>query len=621
MKNEELLKYLRIIPVLCILVTAGFIGLNASASSATNPPIQIQAKTDGPSGTINRVSNAESSTNYSQTIGCNEPLTTPNLYADYSEPYCYGHDEAILGFISNNPGSGGNTVLNFTLPASNSKFQQGEFYATFWIGGVVYDPQSIDNQAFLEFQYYPVAPLFTGIGSGSKDCNAQGYSFRSGSMTSNQWFACAWVFALAFNSTSNNYYEYIPFAGPLESSNGAILVLNSSDLISMSLRGNAQSSKPWNISVIDETSDVSASLIQLKNGSMPLPPYYDTSNSSNGLLWTAAQFPALTFAFELGHSYSATDCITGNFSDGGIGGIPGDKSCDSYWPGRWSQMGLSQIQRPLMGTNDPTFPSEISFSSAQGGVSEIYKSSNPQSRCSGPSFSTATNCIYPFYVYEYNTSSFSFLSSLSSGPVTDFGNTFQYSGANDTTTGQWLENVQPAPNSSSTTVATTLTHTTTSKLTISTTFTTTVTNVTTKSVTSTVTASTTPPQYILTVEARSQNGSVIAGQPITLTNSTGYSSSGSTDNLGKLVFNNLSSGSTYQATANINGVTLSASVTLNGNSVIVLEPSPNTASSSSTSSNSQGQNLITYLPYIAVSALIAIGALFVIVRRRSRTSG
>ncbi len=79
---------------------------------------------------------------------CVEPLSSSAVGAYYSEPYCYGHDEADIGFISNTTGSGGNAVINFTLPKSSGNYPQGFVYSTFWIGGTTYDNTSLDKQAF-----------------------------------------------------------------------------------------------------------------------------------------------------------------------------------------------------------------------------------------------------------------------------------------------------------------------------------------------------------------------------------------------------------------------------------------------------------------------------------------
>ncbi|MGI0079520.1 MAG: hypothetical protein ACRECH_07840, partial [Nitrososphaerales archaeon] len=148
------------LPVLCLLVIAGISGTNvvSGAGSGSAPNQQIARGQNAlQSGEVW----STSSLTGSPEVGCVQPLTSSLIDAYYSEPYCYGHDEAVLGFLSNQPGSGGNAVLNFSLPISAPSFPQGDFYIAFWVGGVVYDPSSLDNQAFMEFQFYPASPQYT----------------------------------------------------------------------------------------------------------------------------------------------------------------------------------------------------------------------------------------------------------------------------------------------------------------------------------------------------------------------------------------------------------------------------------------------------------------------------
>ena len=529
-------------------------------------------------------------------VGCVEPLTSARIGAYYSEPYCYGHDEASLGFISNRPGSGGNAVLNFTLPSSTLNFPQGEFYGAIWFGGIVYDPSSLDSQAFMELQFYPASPQYVGPGSGSKDCTSQGFFYNNSTLglTSNQWFACLFVFAV--NATSK--VEYIPYFAALDSPGtlDSAMVLSGNDLVSVNMSGHTQSpTQPLQISLKDYTSAQQSAVISLQNGTSIFSPYYDVSSADSVLLWGAAQSPAVVFAFEIGHSLS-NDCKSSNFTDGGIGGVPGDGTCDSYKPGLWAQTGLIHISSPVMGTT-PGLPSQISFDSSQGGVSEVYNSSEPLSKCKAPSFSASTNCIYPFYVYEYNTSSFVFLSSIVSGDVNDYGNAYEFPGTLNETTGQFMENVQPFPVSTITTVTSVSlsTLTSTSRLTSTT--------------TSTLTVTSPEPAFALTVETRSPGGSALAGRTVILSNSTGFSINGTTNNQGSLLFTGLSQGSSYTASSNIDGANLSATVTFEGNSVILLE-----STSAQTNAISPGS---PYFPFIIVAvAVIAVGSLLVVKRRR-----
>jgi len=101
---------------------------------------------------------------------------------------------------------------------------------------------------------------------------------------------------------------------------------------------------------------------------------------------------------------------------------------------------------------------------------------------------------------------------------------------------------------------------------------------TTSTVTSTLTSVTTSTQTIqptLLIETRTSSGSGISTQ-VTLTGSDSFTRTITTDSSGNYLFGVgvLTEGVTYTASATINTAPLSASVTLGGNSVIVLEPTP-----------------------------------------------
>ncbi len=77
---------------------------------------------------------------------------------------CTGHDEPELDPLSNQAGSAQDLTWRVLLP-SNGASQVDSVGPTFWIGGVVNDPNSLGNQAFLELQFYPNS-LTTGCTAG-----------------------------------------------------------------------------------------------------------------------------------------------------------------------------------------------------------------------------------------------------------------------------------------------------------------------------------------------------------------------------------------------------------------------------------------------------------------------
>ena len=84
----------------------------------------------------------------------------PQEYVWYTQS-CTGHDEPEIDPLSTAPGSAQDLTWTVVLPtdeAGTAAGQVGQVDSvgpTFWIGGAVTDPNSLDNQAFLELQFYP----------------------------------------------------------------------------------------------------------------------------------------------------------------------------------------------------------------------------------------------------------------------------------------------------------------------------------------------------------------------------------------------------------------------------------------------------------------------------------
>ncbi|MGI0156462.1 MAG: hypothetical protein ACREDE_10085, partial [Thermoplasmata archaeon] len=348
---------------------------------------------------------------------CDGMFWASTIWAKYAPSYCYGHDEPTMSYQSTAAGSGGDAVFQVTLPADGATYSQGSFYATFWFGGTVYDTASTagGSQAFLEFQFYPAPPFYTGSGSGSKDCLSNGAFFPAFSAGANQWFACAIVWQLAGSVFSP--VEDAAFAGPLDSgSTSSILVMHSNDHLVINYSGTAQSTtKGWTLSVTDTTASTGGS-VTLVNGTLVLPPYYSTATSTHTLLWGASNPGAIAFAYEIGHALDPA------VSQPGGQCTPGDGGCYSYWPGLWGRMGQLKLTLPVMGgSGSQTFPTTIALSSSQGGSGEVNASS-----CGSSSFSSLTNCLYPYFQYRAGSYSFTFDAGAVPNDTHDYGNEYQF---------------------------------------------------------------------------------------------------------------------------------------------------------------------------------------------------
>ncbi|MCI4366969.1 MAG: hypothetical protein L3K08_04375, partial [Thermoplasmata archaeon] len=379
---------------------------------------------------VPNVPHAATPLRYSPHHDCDGMYWSSSYWAKYVPSYCYGHDEPTMSYLSTAPGSGANASFQVVLPNDSSSYAQGDLYATIWFGGTVYDTASTAgaSQAFLELQFYPTAPYYTGTGSGHKDCLPDGGYFPSFSAGANRWFACAIVWQLA--NSGGGVLEDAAYAGPIDSgTSSSILVMKSNDHVFVNYSGIAQSSTvPWNISVSDPTLGA-AGWAPLQNGSLVISPYYSTAASGNTLKWGASNPGAIAFAYEIGHAYN----VAGSCS-------PGDGACDSYWPARWAASGQVQLSLPEMGVpGSMSFPRQIALSSSQGGEYEVNSSS-----CKSPSTSTSTNCLYPYYIYRSQFHSFDFSTSRPSNDTHDYGNLYQFP-STVSSAGQWNANVATAP--------------------------------------------------------------------------------------------------------------------------------------------------------------------------------
>ncbi len=345
------------------------------------------------------------------------------VWANYSPSWCYGHDEATINFISDAPGSGEDANYSFNLPADGN-YTQGDFYATIWLGGVVYDPASLDDQAYFEFQFYPAPPTYTGAGSGTEDCLSGGEFAPDYTPGSNEWFACVDVWQVS-KATG---LESAAFSGPLDA-NGttAILILHSDDEVYVNESGIAESStQPWEFQVTDPALHASGA-VSLQNGTEILPPYYQTAAEGHYLLWGADTPGAVALAYEIGHSLNPSIPETGYYE----ACYPGDGLCDSYWPDRWAQSGQMELSLPVMGSaGSQTYPTDIGFGSSVEGENWINGTiADDESTCTAPSFSNATNCLYPWYTYVAQNYSFTFGANNATNTTHNYGYWYEFPGA------------------------------------------------------------------------------------------------------------------------------------------------------------------------------------------------
>lgn len=358
------------------------------------------------------------SNNTGPTPQCDGMYWSSIYWARYVPSYCYGHDEPTMSYVSTVIGSGADASWQLVLPNDSSAYPQADFYATFWFGGVVLDPQSTGSQAFLELQLYPSAPFYTGPGSANQDCLPNGaFNPQNWVGGTNEWFACAVVWQLLGGAI-----EDAAFAGPMaQLGTTAILVYHSGDHLVVNFTGVPDSAtQGWHLEITDLTSGLSAATT-LQNGTEALPPFYATALPQASLVWGASGPGAVAFAYEIGHTLNTNISSTYTCA-------PGDHVCDSYWPGRWAQSGQMQLSLPVMGnaslpTGTTSYPSQIDLSSSQGGETEINAS-----LCRAPSTNTSKNCLYPWFIYRSANYSFTFDTSPVPNATHQYGGIYQFPG-------------------------------------------------------------------------------------------------------------------------------------------------------------------------------------------------
>ncbi len=416
-----------------VLLTGAIVPLSLATGFGSSGP--HRAASGSPDGALvdpgrGRTAPSLSGANNS-TLNCDGVLWSSSIWASYSPSYCYGHDEPTLSYRSSAAGSGANASFRIVLPADGTAYAQGQFFATLWFGGVVHDANSTAGnfQAFLEFQFYPAPPAYTGPGSGASDCLPNGAYTPNPTPGSNEWFACAVVWQLQLNGSST--VENAAFAAPLDAagSSGAILVMRSGDPILVNYSGIAQSAtQGWHLTAADAATGQSGS-VTLVSGSLVLSPYYSTATASSTLSWGASNPGAIAFAYEIGHDVSGATCSPSL-------SVP----CDSYWPGGWPLLGPLELSLPLLGgPASPSYPSTIGFSSSAGGEAEVNASS-----CGAPSFSTSSYCMYPFYQYRGGAYSFTYGAAIVTNATHVYGGEYQFPAARNTK-GQFATRSEPAP--------------------------------------------------------------------------------------------------------------------------------------------------------------------------------
>lgn len=284
------------------------------------------------------------------------------------EPGCTGHDEPELFPVSSAPGSARDLTWHVVLPTDGASSNVSDVGPTFWFGGVVSDLKSLFGQSFVELQFYPDSVV--------KNCFPTG-AF-SVAFAPNTYSACSPVFRLT-SVGQGKFKETAAFNAMLTDGTGKNnpLVMHAGDSITVHYFTTAEQDG-FHITVTDETTGGSGTIILNSASSGPLMPAFDAQAIGNALGWGLVFDAPNSFVWEIGHASI--------FTGGDAFCAPGQTFCDSYNAASWA--GFSPIQIKSVTFGDGSAAKTFAVVSDQGGKAEVALT------CvtfGGPF------CIYPWY--------------------------------------------------------------------------------------------------------------------------------------------------------------------------------------------------------------------------------
>jgi hypothetical protein len=293
---------------------------------------------------------------------------------------CTGHDEPEIDPLSSRAGSAQDLTWTIVLPA-NGSMQVDAVGPTFWIGGTVTDPNSLDGQAFLELQFYPNS-YTTGCTAGG------GYNvtYQPGVYT-----VCSPVWEVSKTGSS----ESAAFNAMLtDGVTGGPLVMHAGDTITDHQYVTA-ARDGMHITVSDLTTGHSGTIVLNSKIDGPLMPAFSVQKVGNALGWGLVNDAPNSLVWEIGH--------TGNFTTpAGQYCVPGSATkppCYSYNVPSWLQFSPLQIKGVTFG--DGSRAQQWSVVSDYGGEAEV------NADCGAGNYGTPF-CWYPWYAWNNSLSAFTY---------------------------------------------------------------------------------------------------------------------------------------------------------------------------------------------------------------------
>ncbi|MGI8825001.1 MAG: hypothetical protein ACR2JC_05025 [Chloroflexota bacterium] len=269
---------------------------------------------------------------------------------------------------------------------------------TFWTGGVVSDPLSLFQQAFLELQFYPNSLL--------TKCAPDGNFFVK--RVEGDYTVCSPVWAVTPNGTS----EYAAFNAMLTDSSSGIpapLVMHEGDTITVH---QFATSGGMHIVVDDLTTGHSGTIVLYSAKAGPLNTPYSEERIGNALKWGIVHDAPNSFVWEIGHTSQFTNPSAQFCAPGSATNPP----CYSYKIQSW--LGFTPLRIKSVSFGDGSHPQDWAVVSDFGGPAEV------DHYCGVRNYG-APFCWYPWYAHNGKDNAFTYGGNYS-GTDTDYGKAFQF---------------------------------------------------------------------------------------------------------------------------------------------------------------------------------------------------
>jgi hypothetical protein len=320
----------------------------------------------------------------------------PQQYVWYTSS-CTGHDEPEIDPLSTRAGSAQNLTWTVVLPTDGA-VDVDAVGPTFWIGGTVTDPNSLDNEAFLELQFYPNS-VTTGCSAGG------GYNVT---YSRNTYTACSpvWEVSKRGNAESAAFNAMLT-----DAATGGPLLMHAGDTIT-DHQYVTPAGDGMHITISDLTTGHSGTIVLNSKADGPLMPAFSVQKLGNALDWGLVNDAPNALVWEIGHTGDYTT-PAGQFC------LPGSATkppCYSYDVPTWLQFEPLQITGVSFG--DGSRASSWSVVSDFGGAAEVNQ------YCGAANYGSPF-CTYPFYAFNSTDNAFTYGGDYP-GTSSDFGGAAQF---------------------------------------------------------------------------------------------------------------------------------------------------------------------------------------------------